>query len=131
MALQSEIPELDERAFHELLVTTDRLVVVEFFMEGCPACRAMDPALAGLSQELSGKVVFARVDARTNLDTALRYGVVATPTFLMFCRETFLMEMVGVMPPEALRDAIADMLEHCSECAGRAMTPPFEMDRCQ
>lgn len=97
-------------------------------MEGCPACGAMDPAVDDLAGELGGEVAFVRIDARANLDAALRYGVAATPTFLLFCRGTFLMELVGVMHPDTLRMAIEDMLERRSECAGRSMVPPRTMD---
>jgi len=97
-------------------------------MEDCPACRAMDQAVDDLAGEMGGEVVFVRIDARANIDSALRYGVAATPTFLLFCRGTFLMELVGVMHPDTLRMAIGDMIERRSECAGRPMGPPRTMD---
>ncbi len=122
-ALEGMVREVDEHGFDELLATSDRLLIVEFFMEGCPACRTMAPILEDLARELSGEVEFVRVDARANLDTALRYGVVATPTFLMFCRGVFLMEMVGVIHPVAMMEVISDLLKHRAECAGRPMRP--------
>lgn len=127
-ALKGRVREIDERAFEELLATSDRLLVVEFFMEGCPACRTMAPVIDDLARGMSGDVEFVRVDARAYLDTALRYGVVATPTFLMFCRGVFLMDMVGAVHPAAMRDVIDDLLKHRSECAGRPMRPLHEID---
>ena len=127
-SLEGRVREVDQRGFDELVATSDRLLVVEFFMEGCPACRTMAPALDDLARELSGGAEFVRVDARAYLDTALRYGVAATPTLLIFCRGTFLMEMVGVVHPAALRDAISDLLKHRSKCAGRPMRAPHGTD---
>jgi thiol-disulfide isomerase/thioredoxin len=126
-ALENEIRETDGHGLEELLVSTDRLVVAEFYMEECSACRAMAPVLNDLAREMSQEAVFVRIDGRTYLDTALRYGVVATPTFLIFCRGTFLLDMVGVIHPALFRDAIRDMLAHRSECAGRPMTPPRDI----
>ncbi len=121
--LEGRIREVDEHGFDELVATSDRLLVVEFFMDGCPACRTMAPILDDLARELSGEVEFVRVDARANLDTALRYGVVATPTFLVFCRGVFLMDMVGVIHPAVMAEVIDDLLKHREECAGGPMRP--------
>ena len=120
-ALEGKVREIDEHEFNELLANSDRLLIVEFFMEGCPACSTMAPVLDDLARELSRDVEFVRVDGRAYLDTALRYGVVATPTFLMFCRGVFLMETVGVIHPAAMMDVINDLLRHRAECAGRPM----------
>ena len=120
-ALEGKVREVDEHGFDELLANSHRLLIVEFFMDGCPACRTMAPVLEDLAQQLSEDVEFIRVDARVHLDTALRYGVVATPTFLMFCRGVFLIEMVGVIHPADMVDVINDLLKHRAECAGRPM----------
>jgi thioredoxin 1 len=127
VAIGKGIRELDDLGLHELLSSTDKLVVAEFHMEGCPSCRTMAPVLDSLAREMED-VIFVRVDARRNMDVALRYGVVATPTFLLFCRETYLTEMVGVIHPEEFRSVLNDMLKHRSECAGGAMMPPSETD---
>jgi thioredoxin 1 len=125
MAGGKEVQELDGHAFQELLAGTDRLVVVEFYMEGCPGCQTMAPVLDALANELPDGAVLVKVDARENLDLALGFGVVATPTVLLFCRGTFLMEMVGVVSLAALRGAIGDTLQHRQECAGRPMSAPL------
>lgn len=125
MANGKEVQELDGQGFQELLAGTDRLVVVEFYMEGCPGFQTMAQVLDALAGELSGDAVLVKVDARENLDIALRFGVVATPTVLLFCRGTFLMEMVGVVSLAVLRSAIDDMLQHRQECAGRPMSVPL------
>lgn len=119
MAIGREIREVDGRALRELLSGTDMLVVAEFYMDGCPACRAMAPVLDDIARELSEGAVFVRIDARDNLEIALHYGVVATPTFLLFCRGRFLAEMIGAVHPTILRDTICDLMESCHECAGR------------
>ncbi|MDW5561727.1 MAG: thioredoxin domain-containing protein [Methanomassiliicoccus sp.] len=128
MAEDIAVRELDGRSLQELLASTDKLVVAEFYMDGCSACRSMAPVFDDLARELSEGAVFVRVDARPNLDTALQYGVVATPTFLLFCRGLFLADVVGIMDLDGLRKVIGDMLRHRSECAGGPMVPPFETD---
>jgi thiol-disulfide isomerase/thioredoxin len=127
-ALDSKVRELDEHGFEELLAGTDRLIVAEFYMEGCPACLIMVPVMDALAAELAGEAVFARIDARAHLDTALRYAVAATPTFLMFCRGVFMVDLVGVMHPDILRSAIVDMIDHRAKCAGRPITPPYRQE---
>jgi thioredoxin-like negative regulator of GroEL len=103
-------------------------VVVEFYMEGCEVCQAMEPVYEQLSHELSEEAVFAKVDAQVNLDMALQYGVVGTPTFKLFCRDKFLGEIVGETNATVLRNTIKDMIRHQAACTVRSRRTTYEQD---
>ncbi|MBI0584564.1 MAG: hypothetical protein ISF22_10115 [Methanomassiliicoccus sp.] len=125
--LQKGIQELGDGSFQKFMSGTDRLIIAEFYMEGCEACAAMDPVYEELSREMSGDAAFVKVDARANIELALHYGVVATPTFLLFCRNQFLVDIVGVTNTTVLRNTIKDLIRHHQGCAAGKMTP-FEQD---
>jgi thioredoxin-like negative regulator of GroEL len=88
----------------------------------------MEPVYEQISQELSDEAVFARVDAQENLDMALQYGVVGTPTFKLFCRDKFLGEIVGETNATVLRNTIKDMIRHQAACALRTKRVTYEQD---
>jgi thioredoxin 1 len=59
-------------------------VLVDFWAEWCPPCKAMDPIMDDLSVELAGKVKIVKVDVETNPSTVTRYNVRAMPTMIVF-----------------------------------------------
>ena len=59
-------------------------VLVDFWAEWCPPCKAMDPILDDLSVELAGKVKIVKLDVETNPSTVVAYNVRSMPTLMVF-----------------------------------------------
>lgn len=61
-------------------------VVVDFYADWCPPCRAIAPIFSKLADDhtVSGQLAFAKVNVDHVKDAAGRYGVSAMPTFVFF-----------------------------------------------
>jgi thioredoxin 1 len=59
-------------------------VLVDFWAEWCPPCKAMDPILDDLATELAGKVKIVKLDVDGNPSTVVKYNVRAMPTLIVF-----------------------------------------------
>jgi thioredoxin 1 len=59
-------------------------VLVDFWAEWCPPCKAMDPILDDLATELAGKVKIVKLDVDANPSTVVKYNVRAMPTLIVF-----------------------------------------------
>ena len=59
-------------------------VLVDFWAEWCPPCKAMDPILDQLTEELAGKVKIVKLDVDSNPSTVVKYNVRAMPTLIVF-----------------------------------------------
>jgi thioredoxin 1 len=59
-------------------------VLVDFWAEWCAPCRAMEPTIDALSQELAGSVKIVKLDVDANPATATHYNVRSMPTFMLF-----------------------------------------------
>ena len=67
----------------EVLAATEP-VLVDFWAEWCQPCKAMDPILEDLSQELAGKVKIVKLNVEENIGITTRYNVRAMPTMIVF-----------------------------------------------
>jgi thioredoxin 1 len=72
-------------------------VVVDFTAAWCPPCRVMSPILDELAEERPD-VRFVKLDVDDNTETAVRYGVLSMPTFMVFRGGEPVLKLVGARP---------------------------------
>jgi thioredoxin 1 len=75
---------VDDGNWDAEVLGADKPVLVDFWAEWCPPCKAMDPILDQLSVELAGKVKIVKLDVDSNPSTTVRYNVRAMPTLIVF-----------------------------------------------
>ncbi|KAI1361997.1 thioredoxin-like protein [Xylaria arbuscula] len=71
------------------LLSSTRYVVVDFYADWCPPCRAIAPIFSQLAEAhggegAQGKLAFAKVNVDHVKDVAGEFGVSAMPTFVFF-----------------------------------------------
>jgi thioredoxin 1 len=76
--------EVNDASWDAEVLGASEPVLVDFWAEWCPPCKAMDPIMDDLSVELAGKVKIVKLDVETNPSTVVRYGVRAMPTMIVF-----------------------------------------------
>ncbi|KAK3374555.1 thioredoxin-like protein [Podospora didyma] len=66
------------------LTATHKYVVVDFWAEWCPPCKAMAPMFANLAKKygVANRLAFAKVDVDENEKVAQEFGIVSMPSFL-------------------------------------------------
>ncbi|KAI0873104.1 thioredoxin-like protein [Hypoxylon argillaceum] len=90
---RSPIPEtsgnvykIAEAAELRALLSSTTHVVVDFYADWCPPCRAIAPIFSKLadSHSSAGQLAFAKVNVDHVGNVAQQYGVTAMPTFMFF-----------------------------------------------
>ena len=76
--------KVTDGTFEEMVVESDKLVLVDFGAEWCPPCKMLEPVLTELAQELDGKLIIGTLDVDENQDTAMNFGIMGLPTLLLF-----------------------------------------------
>jgi thioredoxin 1 len=76
--------QVNDANFDREVLKSSEPVLVDFWAEWCPPCKAMDPILDDLAVELAGKVKIVKLDVETNPSTVVAYNVRAMPTLMVF-----------------------------------------------
>jgi len=67
----------------EVLAATS-LVLVDFYTERCGPCRSLQPTLAEIESEQSGRLKIVKVNAYEESQLASRFGVTSVPALFLF-----------------------------------------------
>lgn len=75
---------VSDTTFDDIVLKSDKPVVVDFFAEWCGPCKAMAPALTELADDLKDSVTVVKLDVDKSPATAEKYNIRAMPTLLIF-----------------------------------------------
>ena len=87
-------------------VTSEGLVLVDFWATWCGPCRMQAPILEKLDAELGDSVKIGKVDVDENPMLAQRFGVMSIPTLIAFRGGQVVNQRVGVQSLDALKDML-------------------------
>jgi thioredoxin 1 len=90
--------EVNDNNFEEVVVRSDKPVVVDFWAEWCGPCRMIAPIIEEMSKEYSGSAVIAKCDVDNSPQVASKYGIRNIPTVLFFKDGKIADRQVGAVP---------------------------------
>jgi predicted DsbA family dithiol-disulfide isomerase len=76
---------------------------------------------------MKDEATFVRINTDGNVQMAQRLGVAGTPTFMFFCRQGKVGEIVGFTSATLLRNTIRDSMKYNPKCPSKKHVP-YEMD---
>ncbi len=98
----STIAHVTDASFDTDVLKSDLPVVVDFWAPWCGPCRMMAPVLEAASERWAGKVKFAKLDTDQNGATAMKHGIQAIPTLIVFAKGAEKDRAVGFLPAAKL-----------------------------
>ena len=86
------------------LISTDGLVLIDFYATWCGACGAIDDALDRTVLSMGDVVALVRIDTTSpsSFDLVRKYNIVALPTLMLFSRGRVLWRECGLITFERL-----------------------------
>lgn len=116
----SKVVEVDAEEWEKEVVSSDGLVVVDFWQKGCFWCKRLSPEYNELSTEYNEKQIkFVKMEIsekEENAHTASHYGMQRTPTIKFLCKGLPVGEIVGYRPKRMIKVAVDEMLKTYKKC---------------
>jgi thioredoxin 1 len=87
------------------------VVVIDCWVGWCKHSKRMLPIFEAMAKDMTGKVVFGKVDAQLDFHFPVQYKVKATPTFLIFKKGELVDRLIGEQSREELEHALRRQLD--------------------
>ena len=102
--------ELTDANFEELVLKSNKPVLVDFWAEWCGPCRQVGPVVEELSKDYEGTAVVGKVNVDVNPNISAQFGIRNIPTILFFKNGEIVDKQVGAAPKSVLDSKIKAQL---------------------
>lgn len=101
---------LTDANFEELVIKSDKPVLVDFWAEWCGPCRMVGPIVEEIGQEYEGKAIVGKVDVDENPGITGRFGIRNIPTLLFFKNGEVANKQIGAVPKSVLTGMLNELI---------------------
>ena len=101
--------QVTDKTFDQV-IKAHPVVVVDFWGQWCPPCHIIAPIVEELAKDYAGKVVFGKLNVDENKAHAVKYGITAVPTLLLFKNGKLVDQVIGAVPRQHLEEKIRKII---------------------
>lgn len=94
--------EFNEDNFQELVLNSNKPVLVDFWAAWCGPCRMVGPVVEEIAGEYDGQAVVGKVDVDANQALSIEYGIRSIPALLVFKGGKVVDTVIGAVPKGTL-----------------------------
>tara|TARA_Y100000996_G_C22023158_1_gene437658 strand:+ start:155 stop:475 length:321 start_codon:yes stop_codon:yes gene_type:complete len=98
--------KITDSSFEQDVLKSQKPVLVDYWAEWCGPCKQIGPSLEEISDEMSEKVIVAKLNIDENPQAAGKYGVKGIPTLMLFKDGEIISTKVGALPKSKIKEWI-------------------------
>lgn len=101
MATKTAI-EITDANFEELVLKSDKPVMIDFWAQWCGPCLQIAPMIEELAEEFKDQIVIGKMDVDNNPNVPTQFDIRSIPTLMFFKNGQMVDKQVGAVPKAAL-----------------------------
>jgi len=102
--------EVTDANFEEVVLKSDKPVIVDFWAVWCGPCRMIAPIIEEMSNEYESRAIMVKMDVDGNPATPAKFGIRNIPTTLFFKGGAQVDKQVGAVPKKKLAEKLDALL---------------------
>lgn len=100
------VKEFTDQNFDQEVLKSDIPVLVDFWAEWCMPCKRLAPTIEAIAKAYDGKVKVGKLETDANREAAMKFGITAIPTVILFHNGQVKHKLIGLRQEADYKEAI-------------------------